>query len=266
MKNIGLILLFMITGLAIASPVKSEKFKNTKNQIQLLRGPQSGGLFIKKCQQEFSNQLLLRGSEENWVEQAPAMQGGKTFRTPTIMLGTWLEASVDAVGNPRLFQVDANQTLQIDFSDQCQAQLKPAPGLDFKKLNPDSLSDWYDDKQLAKTLSSKRAGLIYVWSPDMVYSAKHYKWFRDVAREMNLEFVPLLDPRCKLTQVDKMSIEYGIPSSKLKLNSVELYMRNVTVHFPTAIIFKGGKLHETLIVGAMPRTQIEEQIKMILMR
>jgi hypothetical protein len=249
----------MISVVAIANAKPAAK-PTTKPAAVASPNSQKIDTNIHLCNTRFNDEAAKRGSKNEWVEQAPTVKNGKTFRTATKTLGTWLEATVDDLGKPALFEVTNKATTEITFGANCSPTTKITAGMDFKNLEPDKMATWYDDASLKADLEKKTSALVYVWSPEMVYSAKYYKYFRDVAKKMKLKFIPMLDPRTKLALVGKAEKEFAIPPSTLKMNSVELYMRNVTVHYPTSIVFDHGKIHDLPIVGVMEPDEIETQI------
>lgn len=215
---------------------------------------------VKKCLSELELHLSMRGSKDYWVKQAPVAPAGQTYRTRTATLGHWLEVTVDKAGMPTLYIVNSELTESVSFNSACKPETKFSSGLNFSHLVPDTMADWFTDRSLQKLLAKSKKGLIYVWSPEMVYSAKHFKNFQNAARKLNIDFIPLIDPRTQLGLVDQMSKLYGVPPAKMKLNSVELYMRNLTVHYPTSIVYQNGQLHESLIVGVMDESDLISQI------
>lgn len=252
------IILCSVNAFAKNQSLSEKKVKQLRPPLN--RTPQSLQLQIKKCYPQFLVANMMRDSDQKWIEQAPTQAGAKTYRSPTRHFGRWLEVTIDASGAPTLYEVTNQGATSVTFDSECRPQSKNMQALNFEKLEHDSLAKWMDDQKLKDLISSGKSGLIYVWSPEMVYSAKYYRWFRDTAKEMGLKFIPILDPRCKLTDVDKMSKLYGIEPDQQKLNSVELYMRNLTVHYPTSLVFKKGQLSDEPIVGVMPKDQLKMQI------
>ena len=77
---------------------------------------------------------------------------------------------------------------------------------------------------------------------------------------MKIKFIPVLDPRAKITEVSSITREFKVPYSRVKMNAVELYMRNTTSHFPTTLIFKDGKINNLPIVGVMEKDELESTV------
>lgn len=213
-----------------------------------------------KCRMELQNEIGNRQGSGEWSEQAPAATGLKTYRLPTKTFGHWLELTIAQNGSPTLYEVTVESTRELVFGDRCTVTAKLAAGLDFGRTNPDTTADWFDDKKLKLLLGSSRSGIIYIWSPGMVYSSKFLKSFREVARTMKVDFTPIVDPRSRSIEMLAASKEYGFAPVRMKLNSVELYMRNSTTHYPSTVVYKDGRVHSMPIVGVMPAKDIEAEV------
>lgn len=215
---------------------------------------------VTHCTKEFYQETKKLGSADHWTEQAPSPEGYKVFRTPTNTFGTWLEAAYDK-DHTVLYTSTVELTTKMDFGKDCKMKVTKDAGMDFRKKYPDPKAQWLDDKELMRSMEKHPAGLIYVWSPGMTYSVQFYKRFEEVAKEMNIPFVAVLDPRSSLKEVAEMGKKMPVPSSKLKLNSVELYMRNVTTHYPGSLVFKNRRIHADRIIGVMEKDELKALIK-----
>lgn len=238
------------------------KKENIKKQ---LRTPQNLVLEVKDCLPELEAILSEQGAVSRWEKQAPVRLGERNFRSPSSEFGKWIEVVINKNGIPKIYASTNDRTLEIEFDDLCESKRIQKNGMDFRKTTKDkSKSEWLDDIKLKKILGRYDQGIIYVWSPEMIYSAKYWKEFRDVAKRMNLAFIPLIDPRASLIDVAMANTKYGIEPSDLKLNSVELYMRNLTIHYPTSLVFSRGRLSDTPIVGVMPEEDLKRAIQVSL--
>ena len=252
------IFLFLMVTTFIAQ-AKTTKFVQKKIE----RKPQQQTIpFNSKCNGSLLEVLTKLGSKNKWEKQAPTKTGVEVFRTPTSEFGHWLEIVIDADGLPSVFSIKKSIVMSHEFNSTCQDKLGLKPGMDFSLRTSDkSKSTWFGDADLKKLMLKSNEGLIYVWSPEMTYSAQYYKYFRDVAKKLNLTFTPILDPRSQILDVEKAISNFGIAPTDVKLNSVELYMRNLTVHYPTTLIYKDGQLSNLPIVGVMPKEDLEAAVR-----
>jgi len=244
--------------LALAMSLQASANQLSKKVTRLPQGLEAD---LGKCGEQLTAEIENRKSLNTWVEQGPAEIDGRNFRTPTSDFGRWLELNISAVGLVTLLDVNNTKKEVIAFTPDCKKRSDARLGMDFSFTHYDSGATWFDDKKLEKLVSSGRTGLIYVWSPEMVYSAQYYKYFRDTAKKMGIKFTAVIDPRSKAQDIDRAVQRFGIPPENLKLNSVEIYMRNATVHYPTSVVYAHGKMSPTVIVGVMQKKDIEAQIK-----
>lgn len=250
-------LMLLATTSKASEPLASKQPKTLPRQ-ELNAAP----LVVPFCQTEFDKLTTENASANQWKESAPAATGQRAFRSPTKKFGTWLEATYsEAEHTLSLYVVSGSTGKEIKFSKDCTGTTLKAKAFDMKSIAPDFKARWFDDKALAKLIKENPKGMIYVWSPGMVYSVKFYHYFQETAAKMKLKFVPVLGPRVNINEVSSITRELKAPYSRVKMNSVELYMRNTTSHFPTTLIFKEGKINNLPIVGVMEKDELERTVK-----
>jgi hypothetical protein len=213
-----------------------------------------------KCARQVEAALQAQGASGPWIEQAPVV-AGTPYRSPTLIFGTWVELIIRPDRLPLLFTAQNTNTLKFEFDEKCAATGFVLPGMDFSKA---STSTYFNDEDLQKYIAKHKRGMIYVWSPGMVYSAKYFNHFKRVAKKLKLDFLPLVDPRARDAYTTKMSELNNIPRGQSRMNSVELYMRDMTIHYPTTILFKDSALVDQLILGVMEENTLEERVKYVL--
>lgn len=214
---------------------------------------------VPHCPKEFHDEIVKFGSQDLWTEQAPSPEGYKVFRSPTGTLGQWLELTFDK-DHTTVYAMSNSDLTKVSFDKNCHRKETHEKGFDARAKYPDPKANWLDDKELAYLMEKNREGLVYVWSPGMVYSVQFYKRFEEVAKEMNLKFIPVMDHRASSKELEAMAKKMPVPPSRLKLNSVELYMRNVTTHFPGSLVFKNGRLNQDRIIGVMEKSELKNVI------
>jgi len=228
--------------------------------LTMVAPAQAEPVFVKHCPAQFIAEAEKRDSKEEWKEQAPGAAGEKVYRTPTDTMGRWLEvAYTDA--STTLFDMSNASTTKVIFGKSCAPVTSKGPGFDARKQYGEPNALWLNDQALEELMKKHPQGLIYVWSPGMTYSVQFYKIFEEVAKELNLKFLPVRDHRSKFTELEGMAKHFKTPEPRLKLNSVELYMRHLTTHFPASVVFKNGRIHDDRIIGVMEKPELRDAIK-----
>lgn len=123
------------------------------------------------CVKEIENTLTQIGSKNFWILQAPN-HAGTSYRTPTDIFGRWIELSILNQGGYRIYSV-TNSSLDIyDFGGDCKVKKIVEKGMDFSQINK-SRKKFMTDVELKKVLEKEKTGIIYIWSPGMVYSVEY---------------------------------------------------------------------------------------------
>jgi hypothetical protein len=230
-----------------------------------------------KCKSEVQTELtkLFVGKDPAWDRTADPSFDTQAFRTPMSKVGEWYELQITEKGLPKLLFYSSAKTSTWTWNKTCKAANTKGPGLEFFKPVAGSKSEAYGDADLAKLMSEKRTAMIYVWSPRMVYSVTEFTRVRALAEKRKMEFIPVLDPMVEVKEaraaLKKAGIDFQIktasgqrePSSVAlykRMNSVELYMRNGTLHFPTIFLSANGKLHTRRLVGVLTNDDLNKSL------
>jgi hypothetical protein len=108
---------------------------------------------------------------------------------------------------------------------------------------PKDFTDKDLDQILKTSLSKKTQGLIYVWSPHMPLSIRGVREAERIAKEKKLKLIILLDPYSNLSAAQQISRKEKFPETYLaRLESRKLLRKEMTVHFPSLIVFNKGGL------------------------
>jgi hypothetical protein len=221
-----------------------------------------------KCKAEVQKELekVFSGKNPEWERTVDPSFDTQAFRTSTVKTGEWYELQIAEKDTPKLFFYSAAKSSVSSWNKTCKAATTNKPGLELFKAAGMDKSEIYSDAELAKLMSDKRTALIYVWSPRMVYSVTEFTRMRALAEKRKMEFVPVLDPLVDVSEaraaIKKAGIDFKIRSANnlrepssiamyKRMNSVDLYMRNATLHFPTVFLVANGKMHSHRIVGVM---------------
>jgi hypothetical protein len=178
-----------------------------------------------RCKPQVQKQLQDWKMTGEWVKQAA---GGNE----------WVRVDVKG-SEPRLALLSALALSEVSYDPQCR------PTLDLSTHpNPKVFVGRFTDKELyAELQAHKQKGMIYTWSPNMVWSIEGIKEIKSVAKKMNIPLTVVVSP-----QADVKAIKELVKSGKVKEadtqkhSSVELMMRGFSLHEPSLLIWKNGQL------------------------
>lgn len=230
-----------------------------------------------KCKTEVQKELekTFTGNMPAWERTADPSFDTQAFRTPMAKVGEWYELQITEKGSPKFYFYSSGKTMTWNWSKTCKAATTKAPGLEFFKQAKGSKDEVYGDADLEKVLAEKKTALIYMWSPRMVYSVTEFTRVRTLAEKRKMEFIPVLDPMVDVSEAQAAMKKAGIdikmkiasnqrePSSLAlykRMNSVELYMRNGTLHFPTVFVTANGKMHSRRLVGVLTNIDLNTSL------
>ena len=120
----------------------------------------------------------------------------------------------------------------------------------------------FRDRDLALLLQSESPGVIYLWSPHMPYSVQGAAEVQRVAHELAVRAVLLLDPHAEPSLTRDVIDSHRLPvSATRKARADVLAGRGATQHFPTVIVFEGGRLDERMLPGYTPPDDLRAYIR-----
>ncbi len=106
----------------------------------------------------------------------------------------------------------------------------------------------FTDKNIAAFIRKNKTGVIYVWSPRMDLSVKGIQEIQKAAREKKLPVLVLMDK--DVPAHEKVKLEKKLGSSvTTTVDSFELNMRHVQMHFPAVLVFKNQKIQPGVKYG-----------------
>ena len=204
-----------------------------------------------KCSQQMEK-LLAKfdvAPDAKWKKTDSISSANKAYKIQSKKIGHWLafetnEDSVNLVTYESLtkhFYKFKNKDCKIVEENVSQFKM-----FDEKK---DLKSKPFTDADLAKLVGQNKKGVIYVWSPRMVYSVNHSEDYFQLAQKNKFEFTSLLAHDVLYDEADKALKTKKQKFSGRKLASVDLYMRDATLHYPTFLVYNNGQIHAKRIVG-----------------
>jgi hypothetical protein len=215
--------------------------------------PQNGFLSHVRCQKSVSAALKTLGVLPHWRRQVDPGPGGLSYRTNTTQFGKWIEVHIAPNSNLELHQVDPAGSQTINWDLACVKKTTITK-------NKDAGVNAFRDSDLAELMKKNKTGLIYIWSPGMVYSMDFYPEFERTAHQMKLPLTVLMDPYFDETQAKEKAQEFKMPFLNRRVEAVELLMRDIGTHYPETLVYKNGKLSDERIVGVMSPEVLESEI------
>ena len=214
-----------------------------------------------KCQKQFEAQLqkFFPKTQPQWSRVVDPHFNTRAFRAATDKIGEWHEVHSVEKSAPKAFFYTPTTITEFQWNKNCVLKKKSGPGIEFFPKDT-AKSEAFKDSDLANILKTQKSGVIYLWSPRMVYSVTEFNRVRELAKSKNLEFIPVYDNNVTPSDASAALKAGGvdIPSRGLasadlyrRLQSVDLYMRNGTLHFPTIFVFGKGQVHPRRLVGVL---------------
>lgn len=228
-----------------------------------------------KCQKALQTQLKKSFGKKTpeWEQNVDADFETQVFRAP-VETGEWYELRWASKKTPQLFFYSSAKTGEYSWDSKCKLKETQGPGMEFLKT-PQDAGTSFTDADLKRLLQEKKQGVIYLWSPRMTYSVTEFNRFRKVIAEKNIEFIAVLDHNADVREakdaLQKAGVEIPLRTSSTgrepssvhlfrQMNSVELYMRNSNLHYPTMYVFKNGQMNPRRIVGVLTDQDIGKAV------
>lgn len=207
------------------------------------------------CRKQIEKVLTKVGSRDRWVRTVDPQKNVFAYRSRTRELAKWVE--IQSFPNPYLFIYETKKTrvYQWDKTGCTVMSDTDAPALNILSGKKNS----FTDKSIEMLLAKDKRAMIYIWSPTMVYSMKEMHVFKKVAESSGLEFIPVIGSYSSVEEAKKYFAPYKLEIPYQKLNSLELYMREGAIHFPSTFIVANKRI-SARIFGAMPEEELTKAV------
>ena len=160
---------------------------------------------------------------------------------PTHAIGKWV---IVAPRHVTIADRDATGIHQLDLKT-CALKKMPAPTRG--KRNDRS----FTDLDLERLVQLPELTMIYIWSPQQIYSIQSWPNYQRVAVQGKLKFQAVSSKSSlTLNEVKLVPHLYSLPNSSNELNQL-----GATIHTPTILFAGRGKLSHP-IVGALRETTL----------
>lgn len=197
--------------------------------LGLIQPAQANGLMLDRivCEAAVFKTLSIWGESYDW--HPDTVDGDqRSVKSPTKTIGKWVKLITDNKSST-LIKYTAAESITIQYNiPDCSPKMTTK----YKKINRHGFNDRKLSSILDTSSKSKRAGIIYTWSPFMNFSIDGIAEARSIAKSLNLEFHLLYDSKVK---------NRGNTDS-IKLNSLELKERGAEIHYPSLFFYKNGEI------------------------
>ncbi|MGV3707703.1 MAG: hypothetical protein ACO1Q7_02605 [Gemmatimonas sp.] len=192
------------------------------------------------------------GSTSEWRRLAPFPVARDA--TPTRTTGVWLERGQLENGNFEVRRVSATETRIATVADSSCA---PVVTVRKRTYAAGANGDALTDASLDSLMRANTRGMIYVWSPRMPLSIKGLTEARAAAHDLGIPLTavvaaPLDEDR---SQVDSTIVR---ASDWRRLQSIELFYRNATVHYPATLFYQNGRIIDGVFPGYKNRETLRQ--------
>jgi hypothetical protein len=197
-----------------------------------------------RCQATVRNQVLeWDGDLGAALLDVPGPTGLRGARVPTGAIGLWLRVVEESPREIALERITATRADRMRFDEACAATEHvvslqvPAPGV-------------LTDSELIARVARGERGVFLLWSPHMPLSVDQHAVLADVARDLGLDVVPLLDPAADAGYAAQVARARNLPAGATRpLGGIELAFRGMTTHTPSLQVYAGGTLIGPVLYG-----------------
>ncbi len=207
--------------------------------------------------------------DAKWKKTDSISYANKAYKIQSKKIGHWVafETNKDGV-NLVTYESSTKHFYKFKNKD-CKSSQKKTAQFKLYDEKKDSKSKPFTDQDLAKLVGKNKKGLIYMWSPKMVYSVALFEQYADLAKKNKFEFTAVLANDVSFNEADTAlktikekfnDRKLASTESLLKLASVDLYMRDATLHYPAVIVYNNGKIQSKRIVGVNTPVDFENMI------
>jgi hypothetical protein len=210
-------------------------------------------------------ETVLRRQLQQWdtrldraITDPPGPTALRSVRAPTGVLGFWTRVAEAARGELVIERVSSTRIERLSFDETCAPrEIAVAP--------PPRPTDAYGDSDLIARVAQGDRGVFLLWSPHMPLSVDQHDVLAEVARELDLIVVPLLDPGADSEYAARIALERGLPGESLRpLGGVELVFRGLATHTPSLQVFAGGSLVGPVLPGYRSKAALRATLEAIL--
>lgn len=204
-----------------------------------------------KCSQQLFSLLNQWSEKRTWSQHFSRVDSAKVYRSPTSRIGVWIEVGLYPDRKVIASKISSSSFLHVSWDNSCNPQM----GNELRTLSdhPKNLphgASVMTDRELEKILKQEDKGIIYAWSPYLPLSLDSAKAARRLSQRLNIAFIPVMDPDADWKLAFSRIDHSGLPRTMAqKIESLELIFRQLTLHYPSILVFKKGKFVSSFLPG-----------------
>lgn len=187
--------------------------------------------------------------DAKWKKTDATSYANKAYKIQSKKIGHWVvfETNEDGV-NLMTYESTVRHSYKLKNKD-CKIVEENLSQFNLFDEKKDLKSKPFTDTDLVKLIGQNKKGVIYIWSPRMVYSVNHSEDYFQLAQKNKFEFTSLLAHDVSFDEANEALKSKKQKFSGRKLASVDLYMRDATLHYPTFLVYNNDQIHSKRIVG-----------------
>lgn len=199
-----------------------------------------------------------------WVRTVSANPEAKILRSPTTQIGKWIEARLE---KKEIHLTLFNRESRINFSFQknCSGSAQVSAWNTEQRFGGEAYYGGFRvlrDNALSDIITSGGSGVIYLWTPHKRISVEGLKEAMAAAKKVHLPLLAVVEPTSTPSLAKKVAAEIGLPLENIQyLDSFDLAYRGFRLHFPSLIVFNGGKFTSQVRRGYEDRVVYEEYFR-----
>ena len=188
-------------------------------------------------------------ADAKWKQADASSYANKAYKMESKKIGHWVvfETNKDGID---LVTYESSVKNFFKFKNK-DCKITEENVSEFKMFDEkiDKKAKPFTDSDLVKLIGQNKKGVIYIWSPRMVYSVNHSEDYFQLAQKNKFEFTSLLAHDVSFNEANEALKSKKQNFSGRKLASVDLYLRDATLHYPTFLVYNNGQIHSKRIVG-----------------
>ena len=204
-----------------------------------------------KCSQQLEKILVKFDfvADAKWKKTDSISYANKAYKIESKRIGHWVVIETNNDGVDLVTYESSTKKFYSIKNKDCKSVEEAVSEFKMYDEKIDKKSKPFTDNDLVKLIGQNKKGVLYIWSPRMVYSVNHSEDYFQLAKKNKFEFTSLLANDVSFNEADQALKTKKQKFSGRKLASVDLYMRDATLHYPTFLVYNNGQIHSKRIVG-----------------
>jgi hypothetical protein len=211
------------------------------------------------CRNQINDTLINWDSLKEWRFAGRNLDGARIFRTPNRTIGVWAELKIFGDKTVELSRITAQSLTRVRWDTP---SCKPNVRAEAHPIKPAAKKDAFDDAGLTTLLSSGKKGIIIAWSPHMTLSVGAVREAVQLGKELGIHVEVVRDPHSRTKVAKERLIKEKLPAAYMqKIQSIDLVMRDMLIHYPSILFFKDGQIKGHVFPGYEVKDQLRALLK-----